>query len=69
MLASGVRAERIREVASVDPRALPDEVLASTEPLVLRGLATHWPVVSNKSNSTFTPKRWRLVVFAITPCT
>jgi hypothetical protein len=45
MLASGVRAERIREVASVDPRALPDEVLASTEPLVLRGLATHWPVV------------------------
>ncbi|HYJ40566.1 MAG TPA: cupin-like domain-containing protein [Steroidobacteraceae bacterium] len=38
-------AERIGEVAGVDPRALPDEVLESTEPLVLRGLATHWPMV------------------------
>jgi hypothetical protein len=38
-------AERIREVAGVDPRALPDEVLESTEPMVLRGLATHWPMV------------------------
>ena len=35
-------AERIREVAGVDPRALPDVVLASTEPLVLRGLAADW---------------------------
>ena len=38
-------AERIREVAGVDPRALPDEVLASTEPLVLRGLAADWGMV------------------------
>lgn len=38
-------AERIREVAGVDPRALPDEVLASTEPLVLRGLAVDWAAV------------------------
>jgi hypothetical protein len=38
-------AENIREVAGVDPRALPDEVLESTEPLVLRGLATDWPMV------------------------
>ena len=39
-------AERIRELAGVDPRALPEEVLKSTEPLVLRGLAAGWPMVS-----------------------
>jgi cupin-like protein len=38
-------AERIREVAGADPRALPEEVLESTEPLVLRGLAADWPMV------------------------
>jgi hypothetical protein len=38
-------AEKIREVAGADPRALPDEVLESTEPLVLRGLAADWPMV------------------------
>ncbi|HLA70611.1 MAG TPA: cupin-like domain-containing protein [Steroidobacteraceae bacterium] len=38
-------AESIRAVAGVDPRALPDEVLESTEPLVLRGLAADWPMV------------------------
>ena len=38
-------AERIRELAGVDPRALPNDVLDSTEPVVLRGLAAHWPVV------------------------
>jgi hypothetical protein len=38
-------AETIREVAGVDPRGLPDEVLESTEPLVLRGVAAHWPMV------------------------
>ena len=38
-------AERIREVAGADPLALPDEVLGSTEPLVLRGLAAGWPMV------------------------
>jgi hypothetical protein len=38
-------AERIREVPGADPRALSDEVLESTEPLVLRGLAADWPMV------------------------
>jgi hypothetical protein len=38
-------AERIHEVAGADFRVLPDEVLASTEPLVLRGLAADWPIV------------------------
>src|SRR4029077_13320823 len=42
---TGVNAERIRELEGVNPRALPDEVLASTEPLVLRGLAADWPMV------------------------
>jgi hypothetical protein len=38
-------AASIREVTGVDPRALPDEVLESGEPLVVRGLAAHWPIV------------------------
>jgi hypothetical protein len=38
-------AEKIREIAGLDPRALPAEVLESTEPLVLRGLVAHWPAV------------------------
>jgi hypothetical protein len=38
-------AEPIREVAGVDARALPDAVLESTEPVVLRGLAAGWPMV------------------------
>jgi hypothetical protein len=38
-------AESIREVAGVDPHALPDTVLESTEPVVLRGLAAGWPAV------------------------
>ena len=36
----------IRELTGVDARALPDCVLTSTEPLVLRGLVSHWPLVS-----------------------
>ena len=39
------KAERIREVTGVDPRDLPDDVLASTEPVVLRGLASDWAMV------------------------
>src|SRR6187401_1451606 len=37
--------ERIREVAGTDARTLPDGVLESSEPWVLRGIASHWPVV------------------------
>src|SRR5688572_16042964 len=44
-------AERIREIAGVDPRALPDEVLESVKPLVLRGLAAGWPMVRAASES------------------
>lgn len=38
-------AERIREVPDVDARILSDALLESAEPLVLRGLTTHWPMV------------------------
>src|SRR5690348_10108810 len=39
------RAETIEEVTGADPGALPDSVLNSTRPLVLRGVAAHWPMV------------------------
>ena len=45
-------AEPIREIAGVAPDALPDELLRSTEPLVLRGLVTQWPMVQAASQST-----------------
>ena len=35
----------IRELAGVDPRALPDDVPHSTTPVVLRGLVEAWPLV------------------------
>ena len=38
-------AEKIRELPGLDLHALPDEVLKSTRPLVLKGLVANWPVV------------------------
>jgi hypothetical protein len=38
-------ADNIRELSGVDPHALPDELLTDTQPVVLRGLAAHWPLV------------------------
>jgi len=38
-------ADTIQELSGVDANALPDDVLLSTRPLVLRGLAAHWPLV------------------------
>lgn len=35
----------MRELTGLDPQALPDELLGSTEPVVVRGLVAHWPVV------------------------
>lgn len=35
----------MRELTGVDPRALPEELLTSTVPVVVRGLVSHWPVV------------------------
>lgn len=38
-------ATKVRELHGIDPRALPEEVLHATEPLVLRGLVAGWPIV------------------------
>ncbi len=38
-------AEPVREIQGADPRALPDAVLQSTRPLVLRGVVADWPLV------------------------
>ena len=38
---------KVEEVFGCDPFDLPDAVLRSTEPLVLRGLVAHWPVVQS----------------------
>jgi hypothetical protein len=38
-------ANTVREIAGVDPRDLPDEVLRATQPVVLRGLVSSWPFV------------------------
>lgn len=38
-------ANKVREIAGVDPRALPEDVLRSTQPLVLKGLVADWPMV------------------------
>ena len=36
---------KVRELTGVDARALPDDVLRSTQPLVLKGLVADWPLV------------------------
>lgn len=40
-----ITAEPLREVHGLDYRALPDDVLTSPEPLVLRGVVADWPMV------------------------
>lgn len=35
----------MRELTGVDPLAMADDILTSTEPLILRGLVAHWPAV------------------------
>lgn len=60
----------IREVAGVDPRALPDSVLLSKEPLVLRGLAADWPMVragreSPKAAADYLLKHYKQATVAV----
>ena len=43
---------KVREITGVDPRALPDDVLRSTQPLVLKGLVKDWPIVHAGLEST-----------------
>ncbi len=53
-------AEKIREVSGVDARALPAGLLESTEPLVLRGLVSHWPMVRAALESSQAASRYLL---------
>ena len=38
-------ADTVREMRGVEAGAIPDEVLRSTEPVLLKGLVAHWPLV------------------------
>ncbi len=40
-----IAAEPLRELSGLDWRDLPEEVLRPTQPMVLRGLVAHWPMV------------------------
>ena len=42
----------MRELRGIDPGALPDELLQSTEPVLLRGLVAHWPAARAGARST-----------------
>jgi Cupin-like domain len=35
----------VRELRGLDPQAIAEDLLSSTEPLVLKGLVAHWPAV------------------------
>jgi hypothetical protein len=37
--------KKIREISGIDPASLSDELLDSPEPIVVRGLVSHWPLV------------------------
>jgi hypothetical protein len=45
-------AKRVREVRGLSPDTLTDEVLTSTEPLLLRGLVSSWPATQAGLRST-----------------
>ncbi len=49
-------AENIREVCGLDPRALPDAILAYPEPLVLRGVPGAERAVSSGCRTNDSPK-------------
>src|SRR5262245_36056203 len=53
-------AEKIRELSGIDPRALPAGLLESTEPVVLRGLVSHWPMVRAALESSQAANRYLL---------
>jgi len=50
----------IRELGGVDARAIPRDVLESTEPLVLRDLVAHWPAVQAARQSPEAASRYLL---------
>ncbi|MDZ4814544.1 MAG: cupin-like domain-containing protein [Pseudomonadota bacterium] len=46
------RCNPVREVAGIDPQALPDAILQGTQPVVIRGLISNWPMVQAGLEST-----------------
>ena len=51
-----LNAERkVMEVSGCTPEDLPDEVLRSEQPLVLKGLVADWPMVRAAIRSAMTP--------------
>ncbi len=44
-------AKSVRTLTGLDSRALPDDVLLSTQPLVLKSLVSHWPMVQAAQQS------------------
>lgn len=44
-------AKPVASITGLDPRDLPDSVLRATEPIVLKGLVAHWPMVQAAQQS------------------
>jgi Cupin-like domain len=44
-------ADPVREITGADPQSMAADVLSSSEPVVLRDLVAHWPMVSAGRNS------------------
>ncbi len=54
----------MRELTGIDPQALPEDLLQSTEPVLLRGLVAHWPVAqagmrSSREAAAYLRRFWR----------
>ena len=49
----------MRERGDVSAEALPADVLQSTQPVLLRGLVAHWPLVQAAQRSSADPERTR----------
>jgi hypothetical protein len=50
----------IRVITGVNPHQLSDDILTSTEPLILRGLADSWPLVQSARVSQFEASKYLL---------
>lgn len=55
---------KVNEVQGVRPDAVPDEILTSTEPLVLRGLVSDWPFVKAGLDSATAAAEYLLRFYA-----
>lgn len=51
-------AKPVRELTGLDPQALPDDVLRSMQPVVLKGLVSRWPMVQAAKQSAQTAAKY-----------